>query len=197
MPSFMTIVVLALAASNVSTALAVPIQEVREQSLSRRNNPYPPPGYPPPGYPPPGYPNGYPPPGYLNGYPPPGPDGLPEQENSVRPGKPPTEPINAEPPKKAVGGPNVYRITFLVNTAPPKKAVPVGGSGKARVLNFIMGAAAAMTGISILNRITRGGSSRAPASAPSSTSSTSTPQTSQTQYGYRNTGTRINSGNAL
>lgn len=103
----MTILALALAASNISTALSAPVhssREVREQSLSRRD---PPPSAPPPGHNPPEY--------------------YPSEESkpllqgsSAQPVRVTVKTSQAAPPKPNVPkGSNLkqYAINFLVGTA--------------------------------------------------------------------------------
>jgi len=139
----MTIAVLALAASNVSTALAVPIhssREVREQSLSRRD------------------------PTFGTTPPPTGPGGSPGTDN------PPTEPVKVKDPEAVLS----------------KVPKPKGTNPKQLALNFLVGTAATMAGVSILKEITGAFSKNNAASSSSTSSANQNPSTypSTPQNGY-------------
>jgi hypothetical protein len=158
-------------------------REVREQSLSRRENP--PSGTPPFETPPSGTsPSGTPPfetpPSGTSpfgtppsGTPPPqdGPGGPPES------GKPPTEPVKD------------------LQAALPKEPTPKGTNVKSLALNFLVGTVATMAGVSILKGITGGFSSNTPAS-PTSSANQNTPASS-TSSANQNTQYQSTSGSTL
>ena len=144
-------------------------REVREQSLSRREDPpetahtplgTPPPAtpYPPPGHPPPEHPPiGYPPPGYRP----------PESGGPPEPGKHSME-SEAGPPQKESKGSK-------------------GSTVKSLAFNFLVVTAATMVGASIIKAITGPSESSSPPATSSDSQDSQYQQTSTqsgpTQYG--------------
>jgi len=165
MPSYMTIVVLALAASNVPVALSVPVhssREVREQSLSRRDGT----------------------PGHGSEYSSPGTD--PKQADHVPPGKS-VEDRPVTPPK---GGSSLrslgsYVINFVVGTAATMAAISIlkglTGSGSNN-----SAAAAGSHGSTNQNAQYQSGYPQYQSTTTYPPGPTPTSQNGQTQYGQQN-----------